>query len=300
MPSAENTAGGGGGNATAPAPASSHSSSSASSTSSTESVAPPSGISSQLRPPGSFSSTPVGPVVASSHQRRWNSEANWMRSDRGERHRLQDGVALNSSNSDGRPLGRQSKNEVPPRPRRANYRPTHSPSPSNSDASRTSDEDIRGSRNANHNAAVSADGARNGGFPDRHRAAMSLPAISGAALLELRDRPSGGTGYRMPVGQEERGEHVAAGGRLAGPPPGLNQHGHSSHSPSPVDDEDQRNVGEQASVLYREDGMNRTPSPIEREVRIMFKGREIFADDLIGMRVAKTFAGHGRFLGQVY
>ncbi|OWZ05713.1 hypothetical protein PHMEG_00022142 [Phytophthora megakarya] len=31
----------------------------------------------------------------------------------------------------------------------------------------------------------------------------------------------------------------------------------------------------------------------------MFHGREIFAEDLIGLRVAKTFAGHGRFLGQV-
>ncbi|POM62277.1 hypothetical protein PHPALM_28588 [Phytophthora palmivora] len=42
------------------------------------------------------------------------------------------------------------------------------------------------------------------------------------------------------------------------------------------------------------------PSPTEqRDIRIMFHGREIFAEDLIGLRVAKTFAGHGRFLGQV-
>ncbi|EGZ27834.1 hypothetical protein PHYSODRAFT_438751, partial [Phytophthora sojae] len=42
------------------------------------------------------------------------------------------------------------------------------------------------------------------------------------------------------------------------------------------------------------------PSPHDgREVRIMFHGREVFAEDLIGLRVAKTFAGHGRFLGQV-
>ncbi|KAF1793589.1 hypothetical protein GQ600_19142 [Phytophthora cactorum] len=42
------------------------------------------------------------------------------------------------------------------------------------------------------------------------------------------------------------------------------------------------------------------PSPSDqRDVRIMFHGREIFAEDLIGLRVAKTFAGHGRFLGQV-
>ncbi|GMF43053.1 unnamed protein product [Phytophthora fragariaefolia] len=31
----------------------------------------------------------------------------------------------------------------------------------------------------------------------------------------------------------------------------------------------------------------------------MFHGREVFAEDLVGLRVAKTFAGHGRFLGQV-
>jgi hypothetical protein len=41
------------------------------------------------------------------------------------------------------------------------------------------------------------------------------------------------------------------------------------------------------------------PSPTDRDVRIMFHGREVFAEDLIGLRVAKTFAGHGRFLGQV-
>ncbi|CAH0491032.1 unnamed protein product [Peronospora farinosa] len=43
-----------------------------------------------------------------------------------------------------------------------------------------------------------------------------------------------------------------------------------------------------------------SPSPIDRRVvRIMFHEREIFAEDLIGLRVAKTFAGRGRFLGQV-
>ncbi|RLN60371.1 hypothetical protein BBJ29_006661 [Phytophthora kernoviae] len=31
----------------------------------------------------------------------------------------------------------------------------------------------------------------------------------------------------------------------------------------------------------------------------MFHGREVYAEDLIGLRVAKTFAGLGRFLGQV-
>lgn len=36
-----------------------------------------------------------------------------------------------------------------------------------------------------------------------------------------------------------------------------------------------------------------------RDVQIMFHGREIFAQDLIGLRVAKTFADHGRFMGQV-
>jgi hypothetical protein len=37
----------------------------------------------------------------------------------------------------------------------------------------------------------------------------------------------------------------------------------------------------------------------EPEYRVMFHGREVLATDLIGLRVAKTFAGHGRFLGQI-
>ncbi|KAL7993458.1 hypothetical protein Plhal703r1_c67g0169631 [Plasmopara halstedii] len=37
----------------------------------------------------------------------------------------------------------------------------------------------------------------------------------------------------------------------------------------------------------------------EKDVRIMFHGRKIYAHDLIGLRVAKTFPGYGRFLGQV-
>uniref|UniRef100_A0AAV1T250 PTM/DIR17-like Tudor domain-containing protein n=1 Tax=Peronospora matthiolae TaxID=2874970 RepID=A0AAV1T250_9STRA len=35
------------------------------------------------------------------------------------------------------------------------------------------------------------------------------------------------------------------------------------------------------------------------DARILFHGREIWAEELIGLRVAKTFAGLGRFLGQV-
>lgn len=40
-------------------------------------------------------------------------------------------------------------------------------------------------------------------------------------------------------------------------------------------------------------------SPEDNESRITVNGQEIYADDLIGLRVAKAFEGHGRFLGQV-
>lgn len=40
-------------------------------------------------------------------------------------------------------------------------------------------------------------------------------------------------------------------------------------------------------------------SNAQRDVRLMFHGREIFAHDLVGLRVAKTFPDYGRFLGQV-
>lgn len=39
--------------------------------------------------------------------------------------------------------------------------------------------------------------------------------------------------------------------------------------------------------------------PEDNESRITVNGQEIYADDLIGLRVAKAFEGHGRFLGQV-
>lgn len=40
-------------------------------------------------------------------------------------------------------------------------------------------------------------------------------------------------------------------------------------------------------------------SPEDNESRITVNGQEIYADDLIGLRVVKAFEGHGRFLGQV-
>ncbi|KAJ0397963.1 hypothetical protein P43SY_003871 [Pythium insidiosum] len=48
-----------------------------------------------------------------------------------------------------------------------------------------------------------------------------------------------------------------------------------------------------------EDGPPPSPGRDGHDVRIMFHGREISAIDLVGLRVAKTFVGHGRFLGQV-
>ncbi|CAH0477877.1 unnamed protein product [Peronospora belbahrii] len=60
--------------------------------------------------------------------------------------------------------------------------------------------------------------------------------------------------------------------------------------------EEKEDIGEEVE--------NEDPSPLlsstdQQHVRIMFHGREIIAEDLIGLRVAKTFPGNGRFLGQV-
>ncbi|KAI9906782.1 hypothetical protein PsorP6_004568 [Peronosclerospora sorghi] len=68
---------------------------------------------------------------------------------------------------------------------------------------------------------------------------------------------------------------------------------------SVIPDEEVNDEEEMVDDIEDEE-LSAPPSPQNpQDMRIMFHGREIFAEDLIGLRVAKTFAGYGRFIGQV-
>ncbi|KAG6963390.1 hypothetical protein JG687_00006595 [Phytophthora cactorum] len=136
---------------------------------------------------------------------------------------------------------------------------------------------------------------------------QTLPSLSSSsvALLQLRDRQQS-NGNSPPMSSMRTGE---ASGHNKLPPQSVANAGGSSQNQL----HSFRRVREEGNPLIPDEDMEEDemddgedeeppapPSPSDqRDVRIMFHGREIFAEDLIGLRVAKTFAGHGRFLGQV-
>lgn len=134
------------------------------------------------------------------------------------------------------------------------------PSPSSSEPSDASDDELAG------------------GSTQGHR---QLPSLSSAALLQLR---SGRNHANDRSDRQRRRSRSRSRSR--------EQRWSRGEIPAPKAlDSDATDRGEARSSF--------SGSVDDTETRIMFHGREVFADDLVGLRVAKTFAGHGRFLGQV-
>ncbi|KAI9995998.1 hypothetical protein PInf_013176 [Phytophthora infestans] len=180
-------------------------------------------------------------------------------------------------------------------------------------SSGTPDEDIRSkptcpsSAGSQSSATSSASGHKPMENENPQSSRNQLPSLSSgsAALLQLRDRQHNSSNS-PPASLMRSGE---ASGPQKLPPHSVANAGSSN----PNQLHSFRRVREEGNPLIPDEDMEEDdvddieddepwtpPSPSDqRDVRIMFHGREIFAEDLIGLRVAKTFAGHGRFLGQV-
>ncbi|DBA02862.1 TPA: hypothetical protein N0F65_006652, partial [Lagenidium giganteum] len=258
--------------------------------------------SASLESPGSrsFSSEPVAPVVASSHSRRNNAEMSWRMAGHGEEHdsmnnRVQAGQMAASSSGGS----------------------SHAASPSNSsyrddrsDGSQvTSDDEMRGPTRGNANAAAASsnsaasnEGGGGGTSAPTNKRGMHFRSQSpdgsdsdtasengGSSTAQRRVLPSLAVPSAGNSGQQQK--HPADDERRSGRNPNGSAWTNGNRPPKNGDSPDTAGY----PVGQEED----PPSPDDQDVKIMFHGREVYADDLIGLRVAKTFVGHGRFLGQV-
>lgn len=287
---------------------------------------------SALSSPGSivFSSQPVAPVVVNSHARRPSSDASpssWPAKSSGTGGVNVDAASPpeadddnnnnNSSSSSGAAATRTMQQQ---HSRRSSAAAPPSPY-SSSDGSETSEEE----RNPRPKSSASAGKETGGGVQQAQTrqssggsaASQSLPSISGAALLQLRSsgggsaqslermnsiQPAEKRGDEQYEGDASSGANAANSGRFyhrsrsrSRERPEVNVSGRWSNNTE--------SVGGDKDVMMTsrsEDRSSFSGSSDDRELRIMFHGREIYADDLIGLRVAKTFVGHGRFLGQVH
>ncbi|GMF19881.1 unnamed protein product [Phytophthora lilii] len=224
-----------------------------------------------------FSSAPINPVVPASH---------------GRRHK--DGWLNDSQNQN------------------ADNAPADSPS-----SSGTQDEDIRAKTRLPSAGAQAAKGDADGAGN-----AQTLPSLSSgsAALLQLRDQrgrspnssnnnnrsSSSSAAASTSTGESSTQNKLPpASSANAGTPqqntlPTFHRNARTREEGNPlIPDEDMNDEEEEDVDDAEEEDPSAPPSPNDRDVRIMFHGREVFAEDLVGLRVAKTFAGHGRFLGQV-
>ncbi|KAF1335344.1 hypothetical protein FI667_g1333, partial [Globisporangium splendens] len=267
--------------------------------------------SSSMKSPGSvaFSSAPVAPVVVNSHNRRQSEAASWSQTP----------AALAADGGGGCANTRQQSMK-----RNGGSRGSSPGSFGSSEPSDASgDEEDRSQHSESHPSRQSS-------------ATLSLPAISGAALLQLRSgnnsiQPAEKRGDAQYASGSSGAGGMAAPGRSSGyyrrsqsrsrerpdstdvhnrwrnadpQPSTTSSQGETSSKAHPHIPQHDSNSREDAGspAFSASSGMRGSAdpsSPDDREIRIMFHGREIYADDLIGLRVAKTFVGHGRFLGQV-
>ncbi|TMW60726.1 hypothetical protein Poli38472_000768 [Pythium oligandrum] len=218
-----------------------------------------------------FSSTPVAPVIASSHARRQREMATptWPRSASAEGDE-------NARAKDTR-AGNEKETSETGGPRSMDTEREESPKPSGNASARPS--------------------------------SMSLPALSRAAMLHIRDRgvrgqEDEGVGATPPTDRDQRRSRSRSRERERRESDnggGTNNRRWTGGSGEENGNDDR---GDDAGSNFSDEGRppgDDSPSPRHNgnELRIMFHGREVYADDLIGLRVAKTFVGHGRFLGQV-
>ncbi|KAG1703351.1 hypothetical protein DVH05_008259 [Phytophthora capsici] len=170
--------------------------------------------------------------------------------------------------------------------RQSDSQKAHDGSPSSSG---TQDEDIR-VKSARPSSASSQGSSGSTKEKTERKKPQRLPSLSsgGAALLQLRSNSPLDSNNAAPLTSIQANANVSA---------------------SQVNSFRRVTPREEGNPLIPDEDMNEDeevedpstpPSPSDqKDIRIMFHGREIFAEDLIGLRVAKTFAGHGRFLGQV-
>lgn len=286
---------------------------------------------STLSSPGSvvFSSQPVAPVVVNSHARRPSSDASpssWPTKSSGTGGVNVDAASPPKANDDNSNSNSSSSSAAATRTMQQQHSHRSSvaapPSPySSSGGSETSEEE----RNPCPKSSASAGKETGGGVQQAQvrqssggsAASQSLPSISGAALLQLRSSGGGSAQSleRMNSIQpaEKHGDEQYEGGASSGAN-AANSGRHYRRSRSRSRERPEANVsgrwsnntesvgGDKDVVMTSrsEDRSSFSGSSDDRELRIMFHGREIYADDLIGLRVAKTFVGHGRFLGQVH
>ncbi|CAI5730473.1 unnamed protein product [Hyaloperonospora brassicae] len=172
---------------------------------------------------------------------------------------------------------------------------------------------------ANNDEGVSGDDNDNNNNDDhtRPRPSQALPSLSlgSAALLQLRHHRHGrefiassspfsraprhtrtSTPATNATGQAQgQGTSGIAGTRSRSHP--CQEEGSALVAPDADGIEHDR---DRAHKDVEEKDLSAPSLPTDKQqVRILFHGRAILAQDLIGLRVAKTFAGAGRFLGQV-
>ncbi|KAG7396628.1 hypothetical protein PHYBOEH_002002 [Phytophthora boehmeriae] len=256
-------------------------------------VSPPSVAPATQVTSSGFSSAPVAPVMASTHSRRRKGDAGWLKSNTAD--------AQNQNGNEGSsPSSSGTQDE--------DIRSKSRPGSAGSQDSSSSKKEDAAPMDANRQKAVNA-------------TQFSSLSSGSAALLQLREharnaspsavnRSNGGT---QSAGSGSGANRAVENVQKKLPPQtamnagvGPNQlnafHGSRSASheqeQNPMIPQDEEMNGDD-DVDDLDDDPNTPPSPSERDVRIMFHGREIYAEDLIGLRVAKTFAGLGRFLGQV-
>ncbi|KAL3673877.1 hypothetical protein V7S43_001564 [Phytophthora oleae] len=165
-------------------------------------------------------------------------------------------------------------------------------------SSGTQDEDIR-VKPARPSSASSQ--GSSGSFKEKveMQKPQRLPSLSsgGAALLQLRSNSPPVSNNKDSAAPSSTETSVQANASAGASQLNSFRRTSSGEEGNPlIPDED---MNEEEDEAEEEDPPTPPPPSDQRVIRIMFHGREIFAEDLIGLRVAKTFAGHGRFLGQV-
>ncbi|KAE8889067.1 hypothetical protein PF005_g10225 [Phytophthora fragariae] len=239
---------------------------------------PGSGVSAAATSSGGFSSAPINPVADRSHSRRHRKGESWISTDAQNENAANSGDSPSSSGTQDEDI-------------RSKTRPSSAGS---------QDEDIR-SKTRPSSAGSQGSGPKEGDDQSQSQSQsqiQSLPSLSSgsAALLQLRGGsppPTSKETNQLPPqsaanAAQQSQSQTSAFQRSAGPARAAREEG------NPLIPDEEMDADEDDDAGDAED-----EEPTGRDVRIMFHGREVFAEDLIGLRVAKTFAGHGRFLGQV-
>ncbi|CAI5728385.1 unnamed protein product [Peronospora destructor] len=176
------------------------------------------------------------------------------------------------------------------------------------------------SQSSSSTSSKTEDKARSDDDRRRPKQSQTLPSLSSGSstLLQLREQQrsncisasssSSSSSIRMSTSTVDASaqhklpsQNGANASGASSPTPLTSFHRQKEEGNSLIPDEDTTDEkDDMVDDVEDKDLPTLATSPVDRRVvRIMFHGREIFAEDLIGLRVAKTFTGRGRFLGQV-